>query len=101
MTDADHAGSTGSAACDEEGVASARGIAKWLCLAATPAFAIMALMMRVLSGSSMDMFCSAGHGTPLTGMVLMYALMSVFHSAPWLKLLSRRKGSLSEIGHGA
>lgn len=37
-----------------------------------------------------DMLCSIGQdGLPLTGMVLMYLLMSVFHSAPWLKLLYR------------
>jgi hypothetical protein len=39
----------------------------------------------------MDMVCSAGHGPSLTGMVPMYMLMSAFHSAPWLKLISGRR----------
>src|SRR5581483_6893275 len=29
--------------------------------------------------------------SPLGGMALMYALMSVFHAAPWLKLISSRR----------
>jgi hypothetical protein len=33
--------------------------------------------------------CSAAHGaSPLSGMVPMYVLMSAFHLAPWLKLVS-------------
>jgi hypothetical protein len=100
MTEAYHAGSRGGAVCENEG-AAALGIAKWLCLAATPAFGIMALMMHVLSGGPMDTVCPAGHGFPLTGMVPMYTLMSVFHSAPWLKLLSSRKRSRSEHRHFA
>jgi hypothetical protein len=40
----------------------------------------------------MDMLCSAAHGaSPLNGMVLMYGLMSVFHSTPWLKLIAHRR----------
>ncbi|MGO9233827.1 MAG: hypothetical protein ACLP4V_06985 [Methylocella sp.] len=91
MTEAYHASSTGAAICDDEGAAAALGIAKWLCLAATPTFAIMALMTGVLGGGPVDMLCSAGHGSPLTGMVPMYMLMSAFHSAPWLKLVSGRR----------
>ena len=90
MTEAYHTGSTGDASCDGEGAAAALGIAKWLYLAATPAFAIMALMTGVLGAGPMDMLCSAGHGSLLTGMVPMYMLMSAFHLAPWLKPLSRR-----------
>jgi len=38
-----------------------------------------------------DMLCSAARdGSPLTGMVPMYLLMSAFHLAPWLRLLSSR-----------
>src|SRR5580658_9266835 len=90
MTEAYHANSTGAASCDDEGAAAALGIAKWLCLAATPSFAIMALMTGVLGEGPMAMLCSAGHGSPLTGMVPMYLLMSAFHSAPWLTLTARR-----------
>jgi hypothetical protein len=87
----DHATSTGGARCHDEGAAAALGIAKGLCLAATPTFAIMALMTGVLGGGSMNILCSAGHPSPLSGMVPMYILMSAFHSAPWLKLISSRR----------
>jgi hypothetical protein len=71
--------------------AGARGAADWLCLAAAPAFAIMALLTGVLGGGSPDMLCSAAqHASPLNGMVPMYGLMSAFHLTPWLKLISGR-----------
>jgi hypothetical protein len=61
-----------------------------LSLAAAPTFAIMALLTAVHGDSMPDMLCSAGRdGSPLTGMVPMYVLMSAFHLAPWLRLLSR------------
>ena len=70
--------------------AAALGAAGWLGLAAAPTFAIMALLTSVLDGDT-DMMCSAARGaSPLNGMVPMYLLMSAFHSAPWLKLISRR-----------
>ena len=60
-----------------------------LYLAATPTFAIMAVLTSV-SGENADMMCSAAHGAwPLSGMVSMYVLMSAFHSAPWLKWILR------------
>jgi hypothetical protein len=72
------------------GGAVARGAADWLCLAAAPTFAIMALLTGVYGGGSPDMLCSAAQGAlPLSGMVPMYLLMSAFHSGPWLKLVSR------------
>jgi hypothetical protein len=68
-------------------LASAAGL---LSLAATPTFAIMALLTAVHGDSMSDMVCSAARdGSPLTGMVPMYVLMSAFHLAPWLRLLSR------------
>jgi hypothetical protein len=68
------------------------GAANWLCLAAAPTFAIMALLTGVLGGGSLDFLCSAAQeASPLTGMVPMYLLMSIFHSAPWLKLVSSRR----------
>ena len=61
-----------------------------LYLAATPTFAIMAVLTSV-GGENADMMCSAAHGAwPLSGMVPMYVLMSAFHSAPWLKWILRR-----------
>jgi len=72
----------------ESGSAAALGAADWLCLAAAPTFAIMG----VLGGGAPDMPCMAAQdASPLGGMVLMYVLMSVFHSAPWLKLISSRR----------
>ena len=69
---------------------AAPGMAGWLGLAAAPTFAIMALVTS-LSGAGTDMMCLAGHGaSPLSGMVPMYLLMSAFHSAPWLRMVSRR-----------
>jgi hypothetical protein len=73
-----------------EGNADERA-ANWLSLAAAPTFAIMALLTGVLGGGPTDI-CSATQGAwPLSGMVPMYLLMSAFHSAPWLKLVSSRK----------
>jgi hypothetical protein len=66
------------------------GAADWLCLAAAPTFAIMALLTGVLGGGPLDMLCAgAQDASVLSGMVPMYVLMSAFHSAPWLKLISR------------
>jgi len=73
--------------------AAALGAAGWLGLAAAPTFAVMALLTCVPSGGA-DMMYSAAHGvSPLSGMVPMYMLMSAFHSAPWLKLMSRRRSA--------
>ena len=78
------------------GSAAALGAADWLCLAAAPTFAIMALLTGVLGGGPTDMLCSAMQdASPLSGMVPMYLLMSAFHSAPWLKLISRRRSAAS------
>ena len=66
------------------------GAADWLCLAAAPTFAIMALLTGVLGGGPLDMLCAgAQDASVLSGMVPMYVLMSAFHSAPWLKLISQ------------
>ncbi len=72
--------------------------ASLLSLAATPTFAMMALLTAYHGGSMPEMICSAARdGSPLTGMVPMYVLMSAFHLAPWLRLLSspRRGARLS------
>ena len=68
--------------------------ADWISLAAAPIFAIMALLTSVFGGGPPDMLCSAAHGvSPLSGMAPMYLLMSAFHSAPWLKLIFRRRSA--------
>ena len=67
------------------------GAADCLSLLAAPTFAVMALLTAVLGGGPLAMLCSAGSdASPLTGMIPMYLLMSAFHTAPWLKLLSNR-----------
>jgi hypothetical protein len=61
----------------------------FLSLAAAPTFAIMALLTGLLDTGMPDVLCATAHSaSPLTGMVPMYLLMSAFHSAPWLRLIS-------------
>jgi hypothetical protein len=68
-----------------------RRVADWLSLAAAPTFAVMALLSGARAGQA-DPLCSAVQGgMPLSGMVAMYGLMSLFHSAPWLKLIFARR----------
>ena len=87
-----HAGGGGGAIGREGGRGAALGAADWLCLAAAPTFAIMALLTFVLGGGAMEMGSAAmTDASPLSGMIPMYLLMSVFHSAPWLKLISRQR----------
>jgi hypothetical protein len=83
------------------GNAATLGAADWLCLAAAPTFAIMALLTAVLGGGAPDMLCSAAQAaSQLGGMVPMYLLMSAFHSAPWLKLISGRRSGARRSGSG-
>ena len=70
---------------DGTGKRVAFDVADWVAFSATPIFAIMAVLTAVVGSGSMDM-----HASPLTGMVTMYSLMSVVHSAHWLKLLYDR-----------
>ena len=67
----------------------------WLSLGAAPTFAVMALFTGLAGGGPADLLCAAAsHGAALGGMVPMYLLMSAFHLAPWLKLISRpRRGA--------
>jgi hypothetical protein len=79
--------------------AAAFGAAHWVCLAAAPTFAIMALMTGVRGGGPHDLFCAAVQdASPLSGMVWMYLLMSAFHSVPWLKLISSRRSGAARRG---
>ena len=79
--------SPGGASHNGGGAMAVRGAAEWLDLAATPTFAIMALL-TALSENPIDGLCSSARGAPLSGMVTMYVLMTVFHSRPWLNLTS-------------
>lgn len=74
---------------DDEEVPAAIAGADWLCLAASPVFAAMALLTE--TGGGAEMICSSGmQSWPISGMALMYLLMSAFHSAPWIRLISKR-----------
>ncbi|WFU74520.1 MULTISPECIES: hypothetical protein [unclassified Bradyrhizobium] len=83
-----------TAGAGRDGVVAVRHLARWLGLAATPTFAIMAVLTAALGGGPADMLCGAGQGSLLGGMVPMYLLMSAFHSAAWLKLISERRRAI-------
>ena len=68
--------------------AAARGAARILALAASPAFAIMSLLTSVCRGDLV-----MPNQSRLGGMVTMYLLMSVIHLAPWLELMPSRRRS--------
>jgi hypothetical protein len=87
-----HPGRSG-ATCNGTG-ATALGAADWLRLAAAPTFAIMAVLTGILGAGRGNTLCPGGQDAPaLGGMLTMYLLMSAFHSAPWLKLISgQRRG---------
>jgi hypothetical protein len=70
--------------------AATPGIADWLCLAAAPTFALMALLSCIQGGDA-AMLCMGANTSPLTGMAAMYLLMSAFHLAPWLRVISGRQ----------
>ena len=59
-----------------------------LSFGAAPAFAVMAVFAAL--DAPHDALCSVV-ARPMSGMVWMYALMSVRHTSPWLKLLSGRR----------
>lgn len=68
---------------------TATSIARWLCLAAAPTFAFMAILTLASGGA--DMTCSAMQGTlPVDGMTTMYLLMAAFHLPPWLRMMFGR-----------
>lgn len=91
-----YSGGSGVAPCRN---AAARWAANGLYLAAAPTFATMALLTGVFGGSP-DALCSTASASSLGGMVPMYLLMSAFHLAPWLKLISSRTRTsrTSQIG---
>ena len=66
-----------------------RNVADSLHLAAAPAFAGMALLAGLDGGGSAAALCTTHGGSPVSGMALMYALMSAVHLAPWLQWASR------------
>lgn len=94
MSQACSDGSTCGADRYEGGATASLRAADWLCLAAAPTFGIMALLAAVPGDGQPDTLCLAAQdASPLTGMIAMYLLMSAFHSAPWLKLISSRRSA--------
>ena len=75
---------------DGESVVATPAVARFLHLAASPTFALMALSTFVLDSRGQGALCAAVGGSGFNGMVPMYLLMTLFHLAPWLKLISRR-----------
>jgi hypothetical protein len=58
----------------------------------------MALLAAFPAARPPDMFCGATqHAAPLSGMAAMYWLMSAFHIAPWLKLISSRCSNALDV----
>jgi len=74
--------------------AVARKAANGLALAATPTFAVMAVLSGIPGDGHAHLHGTTGPASSLTGMVMMYVLMSVFHAAPWLSLF--RRGTLTK-----
>ena len=73
------------------GDVAAAALVRWFGLAAAPTFAIMALWTALFRGPP-DMVCMAMRGSlTLSGMTLMYLLMSGFHSSPRLRLIVSRR----------
>jgi hypothetical protein len=82
-------GASGARGEDHGGPAATK-LASWLGLVAAPTFALMAALTSVPGRAAMPMLCSSG--SLLGGMTPMYALMTAFHLAPWLRLVCRRRG---------
>src|SRR5690348_823438 len=67
-----------------------RSAADWLNLAATPTFAVMALVTHRAGVNGQSMMSSMSpSASPIDGMVPMYVMMSVFHAAAWIRLVAR------------
>jgi len=76
--------------CVGSGSKAAPSATGLLSLGAAPVFALMALWTSLFGQP--DMLCMSMHDTSsLNGMALMYTLMSIFHAAPWMKLIASRR----------
>jgi hypothetical protein len=66
----------------------ARDAPGWIGLAASPIFALMALVSA--TDAPQAAICAPAGDMPIHDMIWMYLLMSLFHMSPWLKLASRQ-----------
>ena len=87
MIGADSVNATAGARSDAGGAMAAPGIAGFLCLVASPTFALMA-WIAAHDAPPVALCASASTILPVGGMSTMYLLMSLFHLSPWLKLAS-------------
>jgi hypothetical protein len=79
--------------------AGALGLASGLRFAAAPTFAVMAVLTGFDGGGASHWLCSAApDASPLSGMALMYGLMALIHSPPWLKAFANRRHAPLEGG---
>ncbi|WP_457154681.1 hypothetical protein [Mesorhizobium sp. P5_C1] len=83
-----HTGASGAIPAEDTSPTTP-GLADWLCLAAAPTFALMALFSCIQGGDA-AMLCMGANTSPFTGMAAMYLLMSAFHLTPWLRVMSGR-----------
>lgn len=79
--------------CPKDRERAAGSAADLLGLSAAPAFAVMAILTAAAEGDAQQVTCLDAAGGFAGGMVWMYVLMSVVHTAPWLRLISRRERS--------
>jgi hypothetical protein len=81
MSETSSSGCAGGANRTEGRQSAALRAADWLCLAAAPTFAIMAVLTGVLGSGQPNSICSAAeHTSTMSGMIVMYFLMSAFQS---------------------
>ena len=79
----------GSMNFSKQHIPFARRAGAWLGMAATPTFAVMAMLTHSLGGDQMAVVCGT-EPSSFAGMAPMYLLMTVFHSTPWLRLINNR-----------
>lgn len=70
----------------------------WLGLAAAPTFALMGLRTALFGAHPSMLGTAMRSSSAMSGMTLMYLLMSVFHSSPWVKMLASRMGRVRPNG---